>query len=285
MKDLEKLINTGERPSRLELGQLWSGEACGVEAERLRTQADTQPVAGAYLEALDQEREVVPAFDPEILRKRAFRIEEDAERQAALAAREAARAARPRRAWWQAFLPVTAAVAVATVAVVALIPDPSVREQHVTPYLADGSKGGGGIEFVLLRDGEVHTGSEDEVHWAGDRIQFRYRTTGESTLVMVSVDGRDELNLYYPDSGDEPLAIIPGERVTLDGSIVLDDAPDFELILAYFGHSSVEVVLDEVQAIYDEEGREGLLLLAEDYPDVDAIFLHKGERSPGAGPQ
>ncbi len=38
-----------------------------------------------------------------------------------------------------------------------------------------------------------------------------------------------------------------------------------------------------MRAIYHEEGREGLLLLAEDYPDVDAIFLRKGERAPDAG--
>jgi hypothetical protein len=282
MKDLEKLINTGERPSRLELGQLWSGEASGDAAERLSAQAAEQPAASDYLAGLDQARDQLPSFDPEILRKRAFRMSEDDQREVE---RQAERAQRTAPAWWRTFLPVTAAVAAAAVAIVTLIPDPSTRSQHVTPYLADGTKGSGGIEFVLLRDGEVHTGSEDETHWAGDRIQFRYRTTGESTLVMVSVDGRDDINLYYPDSGDEPLAIIPGERVTLDGSIVLDDAPDFELILAYFGHSSVGVVLDEVEAIYDEEGREGLLLLAEDYPDVDSIFLHKGERRPGAGPE
>jgi hypothetical protein len=277
MKDLEKLINPGDRPSRLELGQLWSGEATGADAERLRVQADAQPAAGDYLAALDGERAQVPTFDAEILRKRAFRIAEDDQRQAAPAT------SAPRRAWWRALLPITASVAAAAVAVVALLPGPSTRAGHVTPYLADGSKGSGGIEFYLLRDDEVHPGSEDELHWAGDRIQFRYRTTGESSLVLVSVDGNGGLNLYYPDSGDEPLPIIPGERVTLDGSIILDNAPDFELFLAYFGHSSVGEVMDEVEGIFEEEGREGLLLLAEDYPDVDAIFLHKGLRRPGAG--
>jgi hypothetical protein len=282
MKDLEALINTGERPSKLELGQLHTGELQGSQADRVQRQVQQQGSAREHLEALGRER--VPAFDPEILRKRAFRIQEDEQREAERAAQAAP--ARPATSWWRQVLPVTAAVAAATVALLTLLPPPGqplTRERHVTPMLTSGAKGSGGIEFYLLRNDEVHPGSEEELHWAGDRVQFSYRTEGESSLVLLSLDGRGELNLYYPASGDQPVAVVPGERRMLEGSIILDDAPEFELILAYFGHASVELVRDEVRAIYHEEGREGLLLLAEDYPDVDAIFLRKGERAPDAG--
>lgn len=287
MKDLDKLINQGERPSRLELGQAWSGELDARQAEIVRERAQAQPRSAAWLEGLDQASEQVPAFDAEILRKRAYRLQEEDQHQAEAEARQAARP-KQRVAWWSQVLPVTAAVAAAAVAIVVLLPPmdrPSTRKAHVTPFTAAGVKGAGDIEFYVLRDEQVHPGSEDELHWAGDRVQFSYRTSGESTLVLLSLDGRGDINIYYPASGDGPVAVVPGERRMLEGSIELDDAPDFELILAYFGHSSVAEVRDEVQAIYGEEGREGLLLLAEDYPDVDSIFLHKGEQSPGAGSQ
>jgi hypothetical protein len=277
MKDLEQLINQGERPSRLELGQLFTKELDEEQAARIRDRATQQPRAAAWLEGLEQARGQVAPFDPEILRKRAFRIQEDGQRQAE---REAPAPAR--RAWWRPLWPVTAAVAAAVLAVVAVLPGPTARERHAVPPGAEGSKGQGSLEFYLLRDDQVHPGSEDEVHWAGDRVQFSYRTVGWDSLVVLSLDGRGELNLYYPARGDVPVEVVPGERRMLDGSIILDDAPDFELVLAYFGPDSVAEVMDEVQAIHEEEGREGLLLLASDYPDVDAILLRKGERSPGA---
>jgi hypothetical protein len=281
MKDLEKLINQGERPSRLELGQLFTGELDDDLAARIRGRVDERSQASTWLEGLAQARDEVAPFDAELLRKRAFRIQEEEQRQAE---REATRTQAPARsAWWRRFLPLTAMAAAAALAVVIVLPDPNARERHVVPPGAERAKGLGSLGFYVLRDEQVHPGSEDEVHWAGDRIQFSYRTVGWESLVVLSLDGRGELNLYYPAEGDAPVDVIPGERRMLDGSIILDDAPDFELILAYFGHDSVATVVDEVHAIHEEEGREGLLLLAEDYPDVDAIFLRKGERSPGAG--
>jgi len=283
MIDLDKRINPGDRPSRLELGQAWSGELDDAQDRAIRDGAESQPASTAWLEGLDGAREEVAPFDPELLRKRAFRMQQDEQREAEL---ETSREPRSRAAWWREFLPVTGAVAAAAVAIVVLLPPvdrPTTREQHVTPHTATGAKGSGAIDFYMLRDDQVHPGSEDEIHWAGDRVQFSYRTQGESTLVLLSVDGRGELNLYYPDTGDDPVSVVPGERRMLEGSIILDDAPDFELILAYFGHSSVAEVSDEVRAIFDEEGREGLLLLAVDYQDVDSISLHKGETSPAAG--
>ncbi len=284
MKDLDKLINPGDRPSRLELGQLWSGELDPEQAKVLGERAQAQPAAQAWLESLEEARDQAPAFDAEILRKRAFRIQDDEQREVERA-RQAA-APKPRVAWWSQVFPVVGAVAAAAVAIVVLVPpahQPNTRDRHQTPYTAPGVKGNGGIEFYMLRGDQVHPGSEDELHWDGDRVQFSYRTDGESTLVLLSLDGRGDLNLYYPASGDEPVPVVPGERRMLEGSIELDDAPDFELILAYFGHSSVAEVMEEVQAIHDEEGREGLLLLAHDYTDVDSILLRKGETSPGAG--
>ncbi len=273
MKDLEKRINRGEHPSRLELGRLWSGELQGDEAQSVRARAEEHPPSAAWLESLDESAEQVQPFDAETLRKRAFRLRQDQQ------AQREPQAARPARAWWRRWMPAMVALGAAAAVMLVVLPPPepeTVRGTHR-------AKGEGEIDFYLLRGDQVHPGSEDELHYPGDRVQFTYRTVGDSTVVIVSLDGRGELSVYYPSTGDDPVPVVPGERRVLEGSIELDDAPDFELVLAFFGAESVGDVLDEVEDILDEEGREGLLLLAEDVPDVDAIYLMKGEPGPTPG--
>jgi hypothetical protein len=98
---------------------------------------------------------------------------------------------------------------------------------------------------------------------------------GEQSLVLLSVDGRGRVSLYYPKEGTRPLTIEPGERHLLPESIELDDAPDFELFLAYFGADDAAVPLREVEAIFANDGLDGLLRMVEASPDMDAILLRK----------
>jgi hypothetical protein len=266
MKDWGKLVNDGSRPSRLDLDRRVTGEVGSEQAARIEAAAGPARIA-AHAGGIEASRARIEPFDAEILRKRAFRCEEE---DGAVAARRE-RDARPTRArsWWQRWLPAAVGAAALAVLLLNVQPPPGPGQGHRP-------KGEGDIDFYLLRGDQVHPGSEGELHYAGDRVQFTYRTVGEDSLVLLSVDGRGELTVYFPAEGDRPMAIVPGERRVLDGSIQLDDAPDFELILAFFGARSVREVLEEVGAVRDSGGIEGLRALARDAPDVDAIYLRKG---------
>ncbi len=95
---------------------------------------------------------------------------------------------------------------------------------------------------------------------------------------FVLQDGGGAVSLYYPERGDEPVAIDPYGRRVLEGSIVLDDAPGPEVFIAVFGADSAGDVLDELEAIYGEEGWRGLLAWAREDAGVDALLVEKDAR-------
>jgi hypothetical protein len=221
----------------------------------------------------------IEPFDAEILRTRALRTLEEDEEGAIRQVRDARRAEARARPWWQKWLPAAVGVAALAVLLLNIQPPPGPGREHR-------AKGEGDIDFYLMRGDQVHPGSEDELHYTGDRVQFTYRTVGEDSLVLLSVDGRGGMTVYFPREGDRPLQVVPGERRVLEGSIQLDDAPEYELILAFFGAQSVHEVVDEVSAVRESGGLEGLRALARDAPDVDAIYLRKGRLGavPGSEP-
>ncbi len=255
MTFLESRINPGDRPSRLTLARLHAGELPPDEAARVRAWAEGDPEATAFLRSLADA--VAPPFDAEVLRKRAFRLEEEEVRPP-----RAVRPDRPRRVRWFVAAGLAAAAALALVAV-------------LPGGVGNRAKGEGDLGFYVLRDGVVHPGDEREDHRAGDAVQFTVRTTGARTLVLLSVDGGGGLQVWYPTSGDAPLPVVPGERRVLPGSITLDDSPGFELFLAFFDPAGVDAVVSEVEGVLDREGVEGLERLAAGAPDVDAVLLRK----------
>ena len=258
MKPIESRLNTGDRPSRFTLARLHAGELPPEEATRVRAAAEADPEAAAWLRSLAGTEP--PPFDAEILRKRAVRIAEEEARSP-----RPVRAARP---WWLRPIPGFALALVAVVAIVAVLPGRDDRP-------GARAKGEGDLGFYVLRDGVVHAGDEAEVHRAGDAVQFTVRTTGARTLVLLSVDAEGDLTVWYPSAGDAPLPVVPGERRVLPGSITLDESPGYELFLAFFGASSVDAVVGEVEDVRAREGEEGLERLAAEAPDVDAVLLRK----------
>ncbi len=237
-------FNDGRRPSRLELGRRLTGEL----------PADGSPELAAYAREIEAARAAMPPFDFEVLRARAERLDERAP------ARRPARRSR----WAQLLMGLTPALVAAAALLALQVPSEGIR-----------AKGGADLDFFVLQDGEVRPGVDGEVLRAGDRVQFTYRAEGLDTLVIAGVDGGGTVSLYYPERGDEPVAIAPYGRRVLEGSIVLDEAEGPEVFVAVFGADSAEEVLEEVEAICDEEGWRGLLAWAREDPGVDALRVEK----------
>jgi hypothetical protein len=96
------------------------------------------------------------------------------------------------------------------------------------------------------------------------------------------VDAGGNVQVWYPAAGDDPEPVVPGERRVLPGSITLDDSPDYELFLAFFGGNHVADVVAEVEDVQARDGVDGLERLAARAPDVDAVLLRKEPAGTGA---
>lgn len=269
MNDLERLINPGDRPSRLELGSLHSGELGPEDSAAVAESAAAHPSCQDHLLELEAARAEVPPFNAQNLRKAALRLMEQDSREQAQ--KKAPVEIEP---WWRRLLRPRVALLATLAAAASLlifwsIPSIDTGEHTIR------TRGKPDVDFMVLRDEAVSPGDESALYRAGDRIQISYRSEGESSLVLLSMDGRGHLSLYYPTQGNEPLGIIPGERHMLPDSIELDDAPEFELFLAFFGANEVSTPRADTERVFENDGLEGLLRLAQDSPDIDAILIRK----------
>ncbi len=235
-------INDGSRPSALRIARHHTGEEPLSAAELAG--------AAAELAALEAEKGRVPAFDWTVLSAAAHRVEQP--RTPAVA---------PRRSWWWGFLP---ALAVGLVLVFMRIPPEGNR-----------LKGEVNLGFYLLRDGQVLPGDPDGPVRADDRIQFTYHAATYDSIVLLSLDGRGQLTVFYPETGEEPQPVIPGETHVLEGSIRLDDAPGPETFIAFYGVDSVSEARERAQGAWKEEGIAGLRALAAQSPDVALLVLER----------
>lgn len=250
-------INDGSRPSKLELGRRHTGEL---------------PLQGSAEEAAFSEQIAAPglaAFDWEILSKAAARVPDEDPLMALPRSELPERAApeAPVQAWWRRLkLAWVVPILVAAVALVSVLP-----ERHHA-----GVKGVVDLDFMLQRDGQMMPGTDAELFHAGDRLQFSYRAPGYEDLVLVGVDGTGLATVYYPQTGELPHPIVPGERHFLEGSIELDDAPGPEVFVAVFGSGSVGEARDLALDAYEEDGVLGLEQLVE-LPGVDVVRIDKEE--------
>lgn len=240
-------INDGARPSRLALALALTGEAEPIEG----------PEAEAYAAEVQAAKAALPAFDFEVLRAASERLDEH----------PLARPEPEAAPWWRRFfiVPVLALAAAALISV--NLPDEPSRR----------SKGSADLDFLVLRDGQVTPGVEGEALSAGDRVQFTYDADGLDSLVLLSVDGAGTLSQFYPARGDTPVAVVPGERRVLEGSIVLDDAPGPELFVAVFGPSDVEEAKELVMQAWEAGGAAAVQALKDSDPALDVVTIGKTE--------
>jgi len=253
-------INDGDRPSRLELGRQLTGELPSA----FSSSADTGAL-DAFSRAIEADRARLPAFDPEVLRAAAERLDD-----------APPTAPTPKRPWWRTWSVALLPLVVAALALfVVQIPDGSNNRLKGI----NGINGPADLDFFVLQDGEARPGVDGERVRPGDRVQFSYRSGGLDTLVIIGVDGAGTVTVFYPERGERPEPIEPDGRRVLEGSIELDDAPGPEVFVGVFGVEDVEQALELVESTYDDAGLMGVASLGHDDVDpglaIDVVRVEK----------
>ncbi|MCG8418687.1 MAG: DUF4384 domain-containing protein [Proteobacteria bacterium] len=77
----------------------------------------------------------------------------------------------------------------------------------------------------------------------GDLIQISYRSSGYRHGVILSIDGRGEVTLHYPDTENAATLLEVSGKVKLKYSYELDDAPGFERFFFITSQRPVDVNL------------------------------------------
>lgn len=250
-----KRLNDGSRPSRVHLARLLTGEE--------------QPVPGeseAALEAFaaDVGSSSPPPLDIAELRKRAAALPE-ADLQAGIG-RPVPRPAGVVVPLFRRIAPTLAsALAIAAVALFVLRP-PEPGAVRI--------KGEATLGFDVSRGSQAFRGADDTVVQAGDRIRFHYGSGGAETLVLVGVDATGTVQTYWPEEGDAPFPILPGDHL-LAGSVQLDNAPGPEIFVAAFDGRTADLVAELVAAAWTEGGVEAVVELDELRSDVAVLVLDK----------
>jgi hypothetical protein len=109
----------------------------------------------------------------------------------------------------------------------------------------DGTRVKGAPRLLAFRRAgeQVERLAPDAVVRAGDVIQLRYKSGGQSYGVIASVDGAGVVTLHYPLREDAPpkaTAVSP-ETTTLPHAWALDDAPRFERFFFVTADDPVDV--------------------------------------------
>jgi hypothetical protein len=120
----------------------------------------------------------------------------------------------------------------------------AVRTRDVTPDGGTGTRTKGGafaLDLVVRREGGAVEPVLPQVPLRpGDAIRFRVRAPGPGYLAVVGLDGGGNVTGYVPRAGEAAPAAAPDESAVagagagrlLDGSVVLDDVPGDEQVIA-----------------------------------------------------
>ncbi len=244
-------INDGSRPSQLSLGRHVAGEtSMHVSFEELQSYVN------------DIHDTSVAPFNHDALLARAFAMTGDGLGTPSLGSAPAW----TRRLGW-----IASALAVAAALFLLVRPPPPPRH-------GNNLKGTTNLDFYVLRDGQPYPGDPSLAVRPGDRLQFTYRSGDADHMVLIGVDGTGRFEQFYPDEGSAAVAVVPGERHVLEGSILLDDAPGPEVFVAFFGdETEVDVgrALDRAERAWRADGADGLVALAAEDADVAVLVLEK----------
>ncbi|HEX5750727.1 MAG TPA: hypothetical protein VFZ09_31160 [Archangium sp.] len=154
-------------------------------------------------------------------------------------------ASQPRRGlrWW---LPVLGAC-VPLLALLVLVPrlgqDDGVRLK------------GGAFRVVVSRDGGApELLGPDALVRPGDALRFAYESTEAGHLLVLELDGRGNASVFHPYGAATSAPLAAAQREFLPGSVVLDDAPGPEWLLAVFSPRPLEAA-PLLEALRAQAGR------------------------------
>jgi hypothetical protein len=82
---------------------------------------------------------------------------------------------------------------------------------------------------------------------AGDALRFVLLPTGRRFVLIASIDGAGQVNVYHPFHGEASVEVDPKGTVSVPGSIVLDQAPGPERI--FFIHSEKPLQVHSIREL------------------------------------
>ncbi|WP_375767785.1 DUF4384 domain-containing protein [Archangium gephyra] len=214
-------------PPAAVLEAMSAGEAT---PEATRTHVEVCPDCHGQLQALTTAREAfVRAKPPELFLRQL-------ERRAA---------SQPRRGLrW--LLPVLGAC-VPLLALLVLVP-------RLTPEDGVHLKGGA-FRVVVSREGGAPEllGPDAQVR-PGDALRFAYESPEAGHLLVLELDGRGAASVFYPYGSATSAPLPAAQRDFLPGSVVLDDAPGPEWLVAVFSLRPLEAA-PLLEALRSQAGR------------------------------
>jgi hypothetical protein len=181
--------------------------------------------------------------------------------------REAAPAARPSP--WRRLVP---ALGLAVPVVLALVLAPRL----VQPPAGGVTMKGDGFRVAVARAGGAgapELAAGDAVVHPGDGLRFSYEAGEDGYLLVLDLDGRGEASVLHPFGASAAAPLAANHREFLPGSVVLDDAPGPEFIVAVFSRRPLEAapLLEALRA----QARRPEPALACDGCTVTALRLRK----------
>jgi hypothetical protein len=127
---------------------------------------------------------------------------------------------------------------------------------HVRPAYDPASsdlaiKGDATCQVFANRDGQTFAVHDGTPLAAGDRIGFVVTPDGARYLLVASIDGAGAASIYFPYNGTESAPLMPGKRIELPGSIVLDATPGPERVFALFSDKPIaaQLVISQLRTI------------------------------------
>ncbi|MBN1307826.1 MAG: DUF4384 domain-containing protein [Chitinispirillaceae bacterium] len=102
-------------------------------------------------------------------------------------------------------------------------------------------KGAPVLSFIYQRGGIVNEGSVTMRFRAGDRIQVTYSLSRSRHVTLMSIDIRGTVSFYHPEQQAATCSVISeaGSQRAFPGSIVLDETPGEELVVALFSDTAL----------------------------------------------
>jgi len=198
------------------------GEMSPAETAAFNQRLQTDDELRRRLQTLDEsDQEIRRNYPPATL---AARIRQRVETRSAKAGRGSG-AWRPGLRW-------SMVAGLATVLALAVVIAPQVLDRTGGGNVSGDADRIKGLEPALFLFRKVADGSEPLADGArvreGDLIRVGYRSAGQAYGMILSIDGRGVVTKHLPRNGGPAARLSEGDRVLLDSSYELDDAPRVE---------------------------------------------------------